>query len=95
MFRDDDQPMKPPPDDRSALALAYGWAVRITAISLEMVVPILIGLWLDRKLGTVLVFVVLGAVVGVTAGLFHLIRLAGPVHRCEAPHRKSLDDHPK
>jgi F0F1-type ATP synthase assembly protein I len=83
------------PDDRSSLALAYGWAVRITTVSLEMVVPGLIGLWIDRKLGTVMVFLVLGVILGMTVGMLHLVRLAASVERGESSGRKSSDEHPK
>jgi F0F1-type ATP synthase assembly protein I len=67
--------MEHSPDDRSAVARAAEWGSRVTAISLEMVVPGLIGLWIDRELGTVMVFLVLGMVLGVTAGMVHLIRM--------------------
>jgi F0F1-type ATP synthase assembly protein I len=83
-----------PRDDRSPLALAYGWAVRITSISLEMVVPGLIGLWIDRQLGTVLLFLVLGVIVGVTMGMIHLVRLAAAASRRGPSPRTSLDNHP-
>ena len=83
-----------PRDDRSPLALAYGWAVRITSISLEMVVPGLIGLWIDRQLGTVLLFLVLGVIVGVTTGMLHLVRLAAAASRREPSPRTSSDNHP-
>jgi len=35
----------------------------------------LIGYWIDRKLGTLMVFLVLGAILGMTAGIYHLVRL--------------------
>jgi F0F1-type ATP synthase assembly protein I len=95
MRRSNNPPVKDSPDDRSPVALAYGWAVRITAISLEMVVPGLIGLWVDRQLGTVMVFLVLGVIVGVTAGMFHLVRVAGSLQRGEPPDRNSSPHHPK
>jgi F0F1-type ATP synthase assembly protein I len=80
-------------DDRSPLALAYGWAMRITSISLEMVVPGLIGLWIDRQLGTVLLFLVLGVIVGVTTGMLHLVRLAAAASRRGPSPRTSSDNH--
>ena len=86
-------PVKNPADDRSSLALAYGWAVRVTTISLEMVVPGLIGLWIDRQLGTVMVFLVLGMILGVTGGMLHLVRLTAALQRSERSDRKSSDDH--
>jgi len=66
------------------MAKAVAWSSGAISIALEMALPALLGLWVDRKLGTVLVFLVLGAALGMTLGLFHLIRLA-----------KSLSDTPQ
>lgn len=44
-------------------------------VSLEMILPGLIGLWIDRKLGTVLVFLLIGLAVGCTGGVWHVIRM--------------------
>ena len=64
-----------PPDDRSPLSVALAKASQLTAIALEMVVPALIGYLLDQWLGTWLVFLVAGAVVGLVAGMLSLLRL--------------------
>jgi len=58
------------------MAKAWGWGYQATSIALEMVVPGLIGLWIDRQLGTVMVFLVLGVIFGMTAGLIHLVQFA-------------------
>ncbi len=42
---------------------------------MEMVVPILIGYFLDRRLGWKPALTILGGVVGLGGGLWHLIRL--------------------
>jgi F0F1-type ATP synthase assembly protein I len=47
----------------------------ITTISMEMVVPIAVGYGIDTWLGTRVVFVILGAIGGMTLGMFHLVRL--------------------
>ncbi len=52
------------------------WASEITAVAMEMVVPAVIGLWIDRKLGTHVVFLIVGVVLGATGGIVHLLRLA-------------------
>lgn len=57
------------------LARAYEWVSRIIVVSLEMILPGLAGFWIDRRLGTVLVFLVVGLVVGCTFGIRHVIRL--------------------
>ena len=91
-----------PPDDRSSLAQAAQWSSRVTSISLEMVVPGLVGLWIDRQLGTVMVFLVLGMALGMTTAILHLVRLGssvgqnGPSHnRADAqPDEKPAEDAP-
>lgn len=49
---------------RSAIARAAEWASRIMTISLEMVLPGLAGYWLDTKLGTRVVFLLVGFALG-------------------------------
>lgn len=62
--------MPHPDDNRSAQAIAFEWAARIMTISLEMVVPGLLGYWLDQRLGTKVVFLLIGFALGaVLAGL--------------------------
>ena len=39
-----------------------------------MVIPGILGYWVDRQLGTLMVFLVLGVILGMTTGLMHLIR---------------------
>ena len=63
------------PDQRSPIAVAYQWAGRVINVSLEMVLPGLAGLWLDHKLGTKILFAVLGFSLGITGGIWHLIRM--------------------
>ena len=60
------------------MARAYGWTARLTTISLEMALPALGGFWLDQKLGTKCLFVILGAVLGFTVGFWQLLKLTLP-----------------
>ena len=64
-----------PPDDRSVLAKAYEWAWRIIAVSLVMVLPGAAGYWIDTKLGTVCLFLVVGLGMGSFAALRMLLRI--------------------
>src|SRR5687767_3144833 len=64
-----------PSDKRSPMSIATAWASRIMTVSLEMVLPGLAGLWLDGKLGTQLVFMLLGFAVGATMAFWHLLRM--------------------
>jgi F0F1-type ATP synthase assembly protein I len=68
--------MEGSPDPRSPLAVAMEWSSRVTGIALEMVLPALVGFWLDQRLGTRMVFLMLGAAVGFAAGMWQLIKLA-------------------
>ena len=80
--------MKEHRDDRSSLALGLEWSSRITTVALEMVVPALVGYWIDLKLGTRLVFLVSGTVLGFVTGLMSLLRMTRPVK----PDREREDD---
>jgi len=62
-------------DDRSLMALAYQWVYRITGVALEMVLPGLAGCWLDRQLGTLVLFAMLGFAGGMTLGIWHLLAM--------------------
>ena len=64
------------PDGRSALAVALGWVNVLTTVALEMALPCLVGVWLDRKTGARFVFTVLGAAGGLTLGVYHLMKIA-------------------
>ena len=70
-------------DDRSPYAQAMELTSRITSISLELVVPVLIGYWLDQRLGTHVLFLVVGVILGFVTATLSLVRLA-----------KSSDDEP-
>lgn len=67
--------MTEPSDDRSAIAKAYQWASRIMLVALEMVLPGLAGHWLDRQLGTVVLFLLIGLALGSTGAVMHLIQM--------------------
>lgn len=68
--------MEEPQDHRSPVALAAAWASQVTGIGLEMAVPPVLGLWIDRKLGTGFAFTTLGAILGLYVALRNLLRLA-------------------
>lgn len=73
-----------PPEDssdtRSPLAIAYQWAWRVIAVALEMVVPGLMGYGLDVWLGTRALFVIIGFVLGMALGVWHLTRIAAELN---------------
>jgi len=57
-------------------ALLYQWAARSSVIALEMVIPAVIGVGLDRLFGTVVLFAILGVIFGMALGFWQLIRFA-------------------
>ena len=46
-------------------------------IGLEMAIPPAGGYWLDLRVGTSPLFVILGAILGFVGGMFHLLQIAG------------------
>ena len=61
--------------EHSPYAVGYEWSVRVSTIGLEMALPPVFGVWLDSKCGTLILFTVLGAALGMTTALIRLIRL--------------------
>lgn len=64
-----------PSDDRSSMARAYQWASRIMVVAMEMVLPGLGGYWLDKHIGTVILFTLVGFGFGTTSAVVHLIQM--------------------
>lgn len=83
-----------PPEHRPPLAEAMEWSSRITTVALEMVIPAVAGRWLDQKLGTRVVFVIVGAALGMTMAIIHLLRMtsaqpkSGPQESTRSDERK-------
>jgi len=67
---------EPSPPGRSPLSIGVGWAYRVTSVGLEFVLPALAGYWIDGRLGSGPVGMLLGAVLGFTVGMVHLIQIA-------------------
>lgn len=80
-----------PPEDssdtRSPLAIAYQWAWRVIAVALEMVFPGLMGYGLDVWLGTRALFVIIGFVLGMALGVWHLTRIAAELNSAKGKPR--------
>jgi hypothetical protein len=55
------------------MAIALAWAATIMTISAEMVVPGLIGYWLDQRLGTRVLFLLIGLAAGCTVAALSLV----------------------
>jgi F0F1-type ATP synthase assembly protein I len=68
-------------DDRSPFALASEWTARITTVSLELVLPILAGVWLDQWLHLTPLFLILGVILGFATATMSLVWLTKPPRR--------------
>lgn len=79
----------PDADDRSTTAKAYEWATRIMTICLEMVVPGLVGVWVDGRLGTKVLFALLGFGGGLSLGIWHVIQMSQGLSQRRSSRRRS------
>jgi hypothetical protein len=57
------------------LAIAAEWTTRILTISAEMAIPGLAGNWLDRRLGTKVLFTLLGVGLGMALAGWELMKI--------------------
>ncbi len=64
------------PDSRSPLSIGIDWASRITTLGFEFAVPALIGHFIDGRLGSKPVGLLIGMVLGFVVGMMHLLRIA-------------------
>ena len=60
-------------DDRSPTAKALSKVTQITSISLMMIIPAILGYFVDQYFGTLILFTAIGLVVGVAAAVKQLI----------------------
>ena len=56
------------------MAVALGWVSRITTLAAVMVAPGILGYVVDRQLGTVALFTILGMALGMVLGMWSLLR---------------------
>jgi F0F1-type ATP synthase assembly protein I len=68
----------PSPESRSPLALGMEWATKISVIATEFVVPMVLGYFLDRAIGSSPLFMLVGSLCGFLLGTIHSIKLAVP-----------------
>jgi hypothetical protein len=69
------------PHDPTPVVIAYQWAARIISLAIEMVVPGLVGLWADNRLGTKVLFTLLGFGAGMTFAGWQLIKMTARLQR--------------
>jgi ATP synthase protein I len=64
----------------SPMALAVEWVAKITTVGLEMALPAIGGSYLDRRWGTSY-WALVGLVVGVVVGMWHLLQMTSQKNR--------------
>ena len=64
-----------PDDRRPPFAQAAAWASRVVTLALEMVLPGVVGIWIDRRLGTLVLFTLLGFTGGLTFAIWQLLKM--------------------
>jgi F0F1-type ATP synthase assembly protein I len=62
-------------DDRSPTAKSFSKASEVMSISIMMIVPGLVGVWIDQAVGSVLIFTLLGLVLGMGVAVRQLMLL--------------------
>ena len=68
-------------DDRSPTAKGISTAMELIAVSILMVIPPLLGSYLDQHYGTKFVWTVVGLAIGLFALIVRLKRIAGSMSR--------------
>lgn len=64
------------PEPRSPLSVGIEWASRITTLGFEFSLPAFLGHYVDLRLGSNPVGLLIGMVLGFTVGMLHLLRIA-------------------
>jgi F0F1-type ATP synthase assembly protein I len=62
-------------DDRAPFARAIGLAYGVIGVCLQLVAPVVGGYWLDRLLGTGVLFTIIGLALGMGMGFWGLMRM--------------------
>ncbi len=68
-------------DDRAPIAKALSRVTQITTISLMMIIPAIIGYFIDQYFGTVILFTTIGLVIGMGSAISQLIRLVAQMEK--------------
>lgn len=79
----------PPDDRRPPMVVAMQMVSRITTVSLIMVLPAVAGHWCDGKWGTGPWLVSAGAILGMTAGMYHLLQFTGEERKSDPRHKRN------
>lgn len=70
-----DRPEGDTEDLRASWAVGFARASEISSVALEAILPALLGVWLDQKCSTVILFFSIGLILGMIAAVNHLLRI--------------------
>ena len=70
-----------PEDDRSPSAKALSKVSQITSISLMMIIPAIVGYFVDQRLKTLILFTAIGLIVGMSAAIWQLVKFVAMENR--------------
>jgi F0F1-type ATP synthase assembly protein I len=76
-------------DDRPPMVVAMRWVHQISSIAIEMALPAFLGHWADEHWGTEPWLVAVGALLGFSVAMVHLLALAKQSGRRDAARRGS------
>jgi F0F1-type ATP synthase assembly protein I len=85
----------PDRDKRPPIAVAMELASHVISVALMMALPAGIGYWADVKFGSLPWLVVVGAVVGLGAGLTYLLRGMATTEKKSSNERRNTDERPQ
>jgi len=77
------------------MAKATAAASRAITVALEMVLPGVLGLWIDEQFGTRILFMVLGFIFGLTFAIWHLLKMTKPDRPQNSGESQSEDNAPR
>ncbi len=73
------------------MAKALSKVTQITAISLMMIVPAIVGHFIDRRFGTVILFTAIGLVLGMVAAVWQLVQFVAHQDQSVSPDRNEKE----
>ena len=78
--------------DSHFYTVLYQWSARMSGIAIELVIPAAIGVGLDRLCGTVVLFAILGTILGMVLVFWQLVKMANFHDGVDTPPHKEDND---
>ena len=81
-----------PKKSTSSITEAYHWVSILMTVTMEMVLPIWGGSWLDKRWETGPALTIVGAALGMFAAITHLMQLTSTKSKSKSPRDKTSQD---